>query len=236
MRGLCALSERQEPLRSVALTMPRCAATAVPMWSLRPSTLPGGFVPPCLPTRAPSGDQWLHEVKHDGFRVIARKNGHGVKLYSRPGNDLTARFPQIVDTLARLRSRSCIIDGEAVVCGDNGIALFERIRYRRHDGSVFMWAFDILELNGDDLRREPLERRKGALEKVLARATYGVRFNEHLEAEGPLVFEHACRMGLEGVVSKRKGSSYHSGRPRDWLKSKNPKAPAVTWSDPTFDV
>jgi bifunctional non-homologous end joining protein LigD len=91
-----------------------------------------------------------------------------------------------VEALARLRARSCILDGEAVTCGDDGIALFERIRYRRHDGSVFMWAFDILELNGDDLRREPLERRKGALEKVLARATHGVRFNEHLETEGPL--------------------------------------------------
>jgi bifunctional non-homologous end joining protein LigD len=127
-----------------------------------------------------------------------------------------------------LRSRSCIIDGEAVVCGDDGIALFERIRYRRHDAGVFMWAFDIVELNGDDLRREPLELRKAALERVLGRAGSGVRFNEHLEAEGPLVLEHACRMGLEGIVSKRKGSRYQSGRSRDWVKAKNPKAPAVT--------
>jgi bifunctional non-homologous end joining protein LigD len=83
------------------------------------------------------------------------------------------------------------------------------------------------ELNGDDLRREPLERRKAKLEKLLARAESGVRFNEHLEVEGPLVFEHACRMGLEGIVSKRKGSRYQSGRSRDWVKAKNPEAPAV---------
>jgi bifunctional non-homologous end joining protein LigD len=91
-----------------------------------------------------------------------------------------------------------------------------------------MWAFDILELNGDDLRREPLERRKAALAKLLVRAGHGVQLNEHLEAEGPVVFEHACRMGLEGIVSKRKGSWDQSGRSRDWVKAKNPKAPAVT--------
>ena len=154
------------------------SATAASMWSSRPRSLPTGFVPPCLPTGAPcapSGSDWWHEIKHDGIRVIARKDDKRIKLYSRPGNDLTHRFPQIVEALARLRSRSCIIDGEAVACGEDGIALFERIRYRRHDGSVFMWAFDLVELNGDDLRREPLERRKAALEKLLARAGGGVQ-------------------------------------------------------------
>jgi bifunctional non-homologous end joining protein LigD len=201
------------------------------MWSVRPRSLPAGFVPPCLPTAAPcapTGGDWWHEIKHDGIRVIARKEDKRVKLYSRPGNDLTARFPLIVEALARLRSPSCIIDGEAVACGEDGIALFERIRYRRHDASVFMWAFDLIELNGDDLRREPLERRKAALARLLRRAGSGVQLNEHLEAEGPLVFEHACRMGLEGIVSKRIGSRYQSGRSRDWVKAKNPEAPAVT--------
>ena len=91
-----------------------------------------------------------------------------------------------------------------------------------------MYAFDLIELNGDDLRREQLERRKAALARLLARAGQGVQLNEHLEAEGPLVFEHACRMGLEGIVSKRKASWYSSGRSRDWVKAKNPRAPAVT--------
>jgi len=93
-----------------------------------------------LPTkteRPPSGELWLHEIKHDGFRVIARKDGAKVRLYSRPGNDLTYRFPLIVESLARLRSRSCIIDGEAVACDESGMPSFERIRYRRHDASVF---------------------------------------------------------------------------------------------------
>src|SRR5262249_878325 len=150
--------------------------------------LPAGFVPPCLPTKAqepPSGEAWLHEIKHDGFRVIARKDGARVRLYSRPGNDLTYRFPLIVDTLARLRPRSCTIDGEAVACEGNGMPSFDRIRYRRYDASVFLYAFDLIELNGDDLRRESLDTRKATLASVLRRAAPGLRFNEHIEADGP---------------------------------------------------
>jgi len=92
---------------------------------LRMRAVPAGFIAPCLPTKTDklsSGGQWLHEIKHDGFRIIARKNGAQVRLYSRPGNDFTRRFPLIVETLGRLRSRSCIIDGEAVACDDNGVA------------------------------------------------------------------------------------------------------------------
>src|SRR5215467_10416660 len=115
----------------------------------RQRTLPTGPIAPCLPTKAdtlPSGGLWIHEIKHDGFRLVARKIGAQVRLYSRPGNDLTDRFRLIVDTLANLRTRSCIIDGEAVACDDNGLAVFERIRYRRHDGRVFLYAFDLIEL------------------------------------------------------------------------------------------
>jgi hypothetical protein len=147
--------------------------------SLPSSALPAGFIAPCLPTSAPqppSGEPWLHEIKHDGFRVIARKDGNGVRLYSRPGNDLTKRFPLIVDALAGLRQRSCIIDGEAVACGDDGIALFDRIRHRRHDESVFLYAFDLIELDGADLRRDPLAVRKATLASLLARAAPGLRF------------------------------------------------------------
>jgi ATP-dependent DNA ligase len=131
--------------------------------------LPAGFIAPCLPSktdRLPSGGQWLHEIKHDGFRIIARKTGAQVRLYSRPGNDLTRRFPLIVETLARLRSRSCIVDGEAVACDDNGVASFDLVRHQRANGSVFLYAFDLVELNGDDLRRDPLEVRKATLARV----------------------------------------------------------------------
>src|SRR6201993_4025937 len=196
----------------------------------RSRTLAAGFIAPCLPTKTdklPSGSQWLHEIKHDGFRIIARKSNGRVRLYSRPGNDFTRRFPLIVESLARLRSRSCIVDGEAVACDDNGVASFDLVRHHRANGSEFLYAFDLIELNGDDLRRDPLEVRKATLASVLATAGPGIRFNEHIEGDGPTVFAHACKMGLEGIVSKRKDSAYRSGRSPDWLKMKNPEALAV---------
>ena len=198
--------------------------------SVTSRTLPPGFIAPCLPINAPqppSGELWLHEIKHDGFRVIARKVGERVKLYSRSGNDLTYRFRPIVEALARLRSRSCIIDGEAVACRDDGLSSFDLLRHRHHGASVFMWAFDLIELDGEDLRREPLEVRKATLASLLARAASGLRLNEHMEEDGPLVFYHACKLGFEGIVSKRKGSRYRSGRSPDWIKRKNPACAAV---------
>src|SRR5256886_1082355 len=196
----------------------------------RPRILPAGFIAPCLPTkteRPPSGELWLHEIKHDGFRVIARKDGAKVRLYSRPGNDLTYRFPLIVESMARLRSQSCIIDGEAVCCDDDGRPNFDRIRYRRYDASVFLYAFDLIELSGDDLRREPLQVRKATLKSVLAKAGPGLRLNEHIEADGPTVFAHACKMGLQGIGSEPRTSTDRSGRSPDWLKCKNPACEAV---------
>jgi bifunctional non-homologous end joining protein LigD len=193
-------------------------------------TLAVGFVWPCLPTsapRAPSGRDWLHEIKHDGFRVLARKIGNRVRLYSRSGNDLTYRFPLILASVTKLRARSCIIDGEAVACDEAGVSSFDRICYRQNDACVFMWAFDLIELDGDDLRLDPLEARKDALATLLIRAAPGVRLNEHMEEDGPLVFHHACKLGLEGIVSKHKGSRYHSGRSRHWIKTKNLLSPAV---------
>ena len=198
---------------------------------MSPRSLPAGFIRPCLPTKAPrppSGDAWLHEIKHDGFRVIARKDGDRVKLYSRPGNDLTRQFPLIVEALAKLRSHSCIIDGEAVACDEKtGIACFDRLRHHRVDETVFLYAFDLIELGGDDLRREPLEVRKATLTSVVAKAGTGIRFNAQLESDGETVFRHACKLGLEGIVSKRKDSPYKSGRSPHWLKIKNPACEAV---------
>ena len=196
----------------------------------RSGTFPTGFIAPCLPTSAPqppSGALWLHEIKHDGFRVIARKEGKRVRLFSRPGNDLTHRFPLIVETLAQLRSHSCMVDGEAVSCGEDGIASFDRIRYRHYDHTVFLYAFDLIELDGEDLRRDPLEVRKATLASMIARAGPGIRLNEHIEGDGPIVFHHACKLGLEGIVSKRKDSNYRSGRSPRWIKSKNPACAAV---------
>jgi bifunctional non-homologous end joining protein LigD len=109
-----------------------------------------------------------------------------------------------------------------------GLATFQLLRHRRNEPRAFLYAFDLLELNGTDLRREPIEVRKATLASILRKARHGVRLNEHLEhSEGLTVFQHACKMGLEGIVSKRLGSRYRSGRSPDWLKFKNPEAPAV---------
>jgi bifunctional non-homologous end joining protein LigD len=189
------------------------------------------FIEPCLPSpaeRPPTGPGWIHEIKHDGFRLMVRRDGAGIRLLTRRGHDWSGRFPLIADAAGALKAKSFLLDGEAVACGRDGLPSFDRLRYRRGDGTVFLFAFDLLELNGDDLRREPLEVRKATLASVLAKAGSGLRLNEHLEHDdGELVFRHACKLGLEGIVSKRLGSRYRSGRSPDWLKMKNPDAPAV---------
>ena len=189
-----------------------------------------GFIEPCLPSpaeRPPVGPAWVHEIKHDGYRLMARRDAAGVRLLTRNGHDWADRFPLIAQAATALRVTSCLIDGEAVACDDDGLSVFERLRGRRHDASVFLYAFDLIELNGTDLRREPFDTRKARMASLLKRAAPGLRLNEHIEADGPTVFAHACKMGLEGIVSKRRDSPYRSGRSRDWLKFKNPNAPAV---------
>jgi bifunctional non-homologous end joining protein LigD len=132
-----------------------------------------GFIDPCLPSSAehpPSGPGWIHEIKHDGYRLMAHRDAAGVRLLTRNGHDWAARFPLIVEAVIALKAGSCLIDGEAVVCDDNGMAEFAKLRQRRNDRHVVLYAFDLLELDGQDLRREPLVRRKVLLAKLLARA------------------------------------------------------------------
>jgi len=189
-----------------------------------------GFIEPCLPslaTKPPSGSEWIHEIKHDGYRLMIRRDTAGMRLLTRRGYDWTARFPAIASAASVLRAKSFLIDGEAVCCDDKGIAVFDKLRQRRNEWSVFLVAFDLLELNGRDLRREPIEIRKAGLARLLRNAEPGLQLSEHIEHEAAIVFEHACKLGLEGIVSKRRGSRYQSGRSSLWLKSKNPEAPAV---------
>jgi bifunctional non-homologous end joining protein LigD len=188
------------------------------------------FVRPALPSTAehpPDGGDWVHEIKHDGYRLMVRRDAAGSRLLTRNGVDWSPRFPAILEAASELKARSCLIDGEAVACDDNGLAVFERLRRKHNARAVFLFAFDLLELDGMDLRREPLETRKATLASLLRGCLPGLRVNEHLIHSGEVVYRHACRMGLEGIVSKRLGSRYTSGRTRDWLKFKNPAAPAV---------
>jgi bifunctional non-homologous end joining protein LigD len=195
-------------------------------------TLPVGFIEPCIPTAArvpPSGPGWLHEIKHDGYRLMARLEGGRVRLFTRRGHDWSDRYPRISEALASLRARSATIDGEAVVlCPKTGLSLFDELHSGRRDRDVILYAFDLLELNGDDLRREPLEVRKATLTSLLTKTHAGIRISEHIEADGEIVFRHACRLGCEGIVSKQRASSYRSGRTKAWIKVKNPDSPAMT--------
>jgi bifunctional non-homologous end joining protein LigD len=190
-----------------------------------------GIIEPCLPSTAkvpPSGPGWLHEIKHDGFRILARRDGAGVRLITRHGNDFTARFPLIASAVAALPARSCLIDGEAIVCDENGLADFELIRGHGVAADAVHCAFDLLELDGRDLRRRPIEERKGLLTQLLRSSNPSIVLNKHYEEDGATVFREACRLGCEGIVSKRLGSTYRRGRSPLWLKVKNPNAPAVT--------
>ena len=185
---------------------------------------------PCLPRLAkapPSGSGWIHEIKHDGFRIIARRNAGRVRLLTRNGYDFTGRFPLIVAAVEALPAESCVVDGEAIACDERGLSVFEMIRWRRHDHAVSLCAFDLLALDGEDLRREPIEVRKATLRGLLRHPRPGIAFNRHFDVDGTVVFEQACALGCEGIVSKRLGSRYRSGRNDSWVKIKNPAAPAA---------
>jgi bifunctional non-homologous end joining protein LigD len=175
----------------------------------------------------PSGPGWLHEIKHDGFRIMAREDAVGLRLITRNGNDFTDRFPLIAMAVSKLPVRSCLIDGEAIVCDENGLAVFDLIRRHGALASAVLCAFDLLEFDGQDLRREPIEERKRLLAKLLKGQHVSIVLNEHYEEDGEILFREACRLGCEGIVSKRLGSPYRSGRVAQWVKIKNPKAPAV---------
>jgi bifunctional non-homologous end joining protein LigD len=189
-----------------------------------------GFVDPCIPSRAPkppSGPDWVHEIKHDGYRLIVRRDGEAVRLFTRRGYDWTERYPAIASAAARMKARSFTLDGEAVVAAADGVAVFDALHRRGRVTDAILRAFDLLELDGEDLRSLPLGQRKKRLARLLARVRAGIAINEHTDEDGAMVFLHACRMGLEGIVSKRLTAPYRSGRSADWMKVKNPNSPAM---------
>jgi bifunctional non-homologous end joining protein LigD len=193
---------------------------------------------PCIPTRGtkvPAGNDWLHEIKHDGYRMIVQREGDRVQLFTRNGFDWSARYPIIVEAALRNRIKSFVIDGEAVLIGVDGISDFAGLHSRRHDDEIQLYAFDILALEGDDLRKIPLALRKTNLARLLARRPEGIFVNDFEQGEiGPDLFGEACKMGLEGLVSKRRDSTYRSGRSPNWIKVKNPNSPAMKRAKDAF--
>jgi bifunctional non-homologous end joining protein LigD len=173
------------------------------------------------PTRAakpPAGADWIHEINHDGYRLQVRREGGAVRLFTRRGYDWSGRYPSIAITARLLR---------AAVCGPDGVAIFDALHRRGTVTEAMLYAFDLLELDGEDLRGLPLGDRKTRLAKLLGGRRLGIVLSDHTDDDGATIFQQACRMGLEGIVSKRLSAPYRSGPSRDWLKVKNPDSPAM---------
>lgn len=235
---------------TVAVRLSRgCRALAMPISTGHvPATLwrilsrwrrPPGYIEPCIPTRAdkpPTGPSWVHEIMHDGYRIIARKQDGRVQLFTRRGDDWTHKFPLISKAVAGLRTSAVVIDGEAVYCDRNGVANYDELQSQAHNDSVFLYVFDLLEIGGIDLRGQPLEERKGRLHYLLRNVgTVGIQFNDHFVGDGATIFAHACKLGFAGIVSKHRKHPYRSGPSTAWIEVKNPSAPAVLrFNDGTY--
>ncbi len=208
-------------------TAPKTARKTTPKAPQR-DALPD-FVPPCLATlqeKPPAGERWLHEVKFDGYRLQARIENGALRLLTRSGLDWTERFgTTLAEGLAKLPCETALIDGEVVALGESGVSSFGALQEALsagRPGALVFFAFDCLHLDGQDLRADPLIARKGRLEDLLRGADEAgpLRYSEHFVEPGQTMLRHACRMGLEGVISKRADAPYRSGRGRDWVKSK----------------
>ncbi len=194
----------------------------------RPRNAPAGFIHPCQPTvakRPPTGPGWAHELKLDGYRLQVHVSGGRVRLYTMNGANWTDRYPRIVEEAARIKG-TAIIDAEVVCLDADGHTDFDTLHSRSFDHEAVACAFDLLALDGRDLRRRPFKERKAALSKLLFRSR-GIQYVEHAEGHGEKLFDAVCKLGLEGVVSKKLDAPYRSGKSKAWIKVKNPKAPAA---------
>jgi bifunctional non-homologous end joining protein LigD len=181
---------------------------------------------PTLVKSPPTGHQWVHEIKYDGYRIGARIERGKVTLITRNGNDWTTTFPEIVAALKRLPLDQALIDGEAAVVMPNGITSFQALQgvLKEHQrGRMVYFAFDLVHLDGRDLTGLPLDERKAILARIVGEVPAVdavIRYSRHLDGDGAEVLREACRMGLEGIVSKRRDLPYQPGRSRNWLKTK----------------
>jgi bifunctional non-homologous end joining protein LigD len=180
-----------------------------------------GFIEPALASsigKVPSGARWIHEIKFDGYRVQVHLANEAAKIFTRRGHDWTHRFKKVAHDAFLITARSAIIDGEVVVPAADGSTDFSVLQneLRGRSTEIVLIAFDLLYLNGYDLRKLPLIERKALLKRLIAKTA--IQFSESFEVDGPEMFKHACSIGLEGVVSKVRDSRYNSGRGNDWVK------------------
>jgi bifunctional non-homologous end joining protein LigD len=178
-----------------------------------------------LASAAPSGEEWVHEIKYDGYRILARVDGQAVRLITRNGNDWTARFPGIVEALRGLGLQGSILDGEIAVELEDGRTSFQALQNALDSPSgaaprLRLWLFDVLFLVAEDVRGRRLVDRKALLERVLKGVSSPLRFSDHVVGHGPAFLAQACSHGLEGIISKRADAPYRGGRGPTWLKVK----------------
>src|SRR6187551_273484 len=179
-----------------------------------------------LVSTTPEGDDFIHEVKFDGYRVIARIDSGEVSLLTRSGEDWTSRMPSLQQALGKLKVKNAMLDGEFVALDEHGVTNFQLLQNAfssKNQAPLAYYAFDLLYLDGQDLRSLPLIERKAKLQALLGRSPKSetmLRYSDHTQGGGARFFAEACKLGLEGVVSKRADSPYRSGRGKDWQKSK----------------
>jgi len=227
------IKERAEEAASADLERPRRASVKSGRTGAEAAARPGGkkaaladFYSPELATlvdRVPSGNEWLHEIKFDGYRILARIDRGRVKLFTREAHDWTARFENCAAALAQLPVRQAFLDGEIAALREDGSSDFQLLQNSLRAGAparIVYFIFDLLYLDGADLRAAPLQKRKQALQKILEGAPENLRYSEHWIGRGAALYEKAGAAGLEGIVSKRIDRPYRAGRGRDWLKIK----------------
>jgi len=188
---------------------------------------PSDYVPQLatLVRSPPAGEEWIHEIKFDGYRIGCRLAGGRVTLISRNGKDWTGAFPEIVEAAGRLRTEDALLDGELVVLLPDGRTSFEALQQAARSGSgratLVYFAFDLLRLDGERVASLPLEARKARLRRLLGRRRHGrLRYTDHVDGQGDAFLREACRLGLEGIVSKRRDLPYLPGRRDSWRKTK----------------
>jgi bifunctional non-homologous end joining protein LigD len=210
-------TNHRSPARFIARTLP----------GAKPAPFPG-FIQPCLPTiklRVPDGERWVHEIKHDGYRVQGQLIGGEPHLMTRRGHDWTHRMGAIADALGKLPANHLVVDGEMIVPDDKGRGDFSALEAALGNGRqshrMLFYLFDVMHLDGFDLRAAPLLERKRVLAGPLDGIGPPIVYSEHIkEVDGAVMFEHACKLQLEAVVSKQRDAPYRSGRNETWIKVK----------------
>jgi bifunctional non-homologous end joining protein LigD len=191
-----------------------------------------------LVDEAPAGGGWVHEIKYDGYRMHARIDGRDIKLLTRTGLDWSHRYRRTIEALGSLKVKSAYLDGELCALNGDGVPVFSRLQAAMDEGrtgQLVFFAFDLLFLNGVSMAQLPLIKRKERLQRLFKKEIGGLRYSEHVAGDGPSFRAQACKLGLEGAISKQADRPYAPGDRGIWVKSKclnREEFVVVGWTDP----